>query len=108
MYGFEIFKGKSYPLTEKDIQKLSPKNSNEDHIFMRCPKCGQYMNFEGGPTKMIDGQYVCEDCGLDIDEIEAYNVLGDENDSIADEWDLDRKRYYESDQSLYDICNGDW
>lgn len=56
---------------------------------------------------MLDGKYVCQDCDESLDEIEAYDVLGEENDAFEEEMNYSRKRYYESDQSLYDICNGD-
>lgn len=57
---------------------------------------------------MIDGKYVCDDCGKEVDETEAYDILGEENDNFEKEISKGLKNYYESDQSLYDICSGDW
>ena len=108
MYGFYIYRGKSHPLNEAKIRKMNLENSNDDYIFMRCPDCGTYMRFEGGPTGMIDGKYVCDDCGKEVDETEAYDILGKENDNFEKEISQGLKNYYESDQSLYDICSGDW
>ena len=108
MYGFYAYKGKSYPMTEIEIQKISSKKSNDDHLFVKCSKCKTYMIFERGDTGMIDGRYVCDKCGDTVDEYEVYDILGEENDFIEEEMDIAKRQYYESDQSLYDICRGDW
>ncbi len=107
MYGFEIYNGQSFPLDEKEILKRDLECSNEDYIFMKCPDCGAQMKFEGGPSGMIDGLYKCPSCGVVIDETEAYDILADEVDEFDEELKQQMMDYYNSDQSLYDICNGD-
>ena len=87
-YGFEFeyrdrrIVGMSKRLTEEDmdeIDKLTPaKRSKSGAFYVRCGKCGKYMDFINGPDEAADGKWMCRACRVYMREWKAWKQLNNE------------------------------
>lgn len=79
--------GKSKPLYESDVAERSFGNANSELMFVRCSKCGKYMDFDEG-VNMFDSYWRCSECSTRVRESTAYNQLERENDKFLKDGDL--------------------
>lgn len=92
-YGGHI--GKSKFMSQEQMSDIGFEKRNRDCMFVKCRKCGGYMNFDGTTEGLLDGWYVCPTCGTRMKEMTAYNQLVKENEewehenSFTEDEDLD-------------------
>lgn len=87
IFGFEFSYGSGHLSKSKPVSwyrvKLTPleKNNGGDvPMFVRCRKCGEYMNFK-------EGWYECEKDKVRVKEKTLYSQLGRENQEFDKEYE---------------------
>ena len=84
--------GKSKPISQSEMGRIEPtKCGNQDDVplYVRCRKCGAYMDFTNGPTGMMDGKWICPTCGVGVRERSVFNQLERENEEFLNDMDSD-------------------
>ena len=80
---------KSKMIYQHQIRQIPTSKSNSEMMFVKCKSCNIYMDFVSGPTGVLDGNWVCPNCGTRVRERTAYTQLDKENTEFLDDWDLD-------------------
>lgn len=74
---------KSKELSYVHLITIGKEKFNANNLTILCKSCGNYMNFVEDKNS-----WICPTCGLEVNEIEAYNKLDAENESWLDEHGL--------------------
>lgn len=91
--GFEFTYGnrhisKSRFINREAMMDIPRGKGNGDKMFVICRDCGVYMDFGVG-NDILDGWWVCPECGTRMRERTAYSQLDRENEEFLEELDLE-------------------
>jgi len=96
--------GKSKIISKEKINEIDTAKSNSDTMYVKCVACKIYMDYEAGPTGVVDGSWVCPECGISVKEHSAYTQLERENEEFLTRSDLTEDDMPEG----CGACGGPW